>query len=86
MLSVKGMDWIVKPIGCFVCGYRRPLCGRDVPLCLHTGKAWQYPESVGHAENDNGFDLFEPYGIIENPPFLRTMPKLSSLFFQLDND
>jgi len=28
-----------------------------------------YPESIGHAENDDGFDLFRPYGIIENPPF-----------------
>ena len=28
-----------------------------------------YPESIGHAENDNGFDLFRPYGILENPPF-----------------
>lgn len=28
-----------------------------------------YPESIGHAENDDGFDLFQPYGIIENPPF-----------------
>jgi hypothetical protein len=28
-----------------------------------------YPESIGHAENDDGFDLFQPYGTIENPPF-----------------
>lgn len=28
-----------------------------------------YPESIGHAENDDGFDLFRPYGIVENPPF-----------------
>jgi hypothetical protein len=28
-----------------------------------------FPEGIGHAENDNGFDLFRPYGILENPPF-----------------
>jgi hypothetical protein len=28
-----------------------------------------YPESIGHVENDDGFDLFRPYGIVENPPF-----------------
>ncbi len=28
-----------------------------------------FPEGIGHAENDNGFDLFRPYGVMENPPF-----------------
>jgi len=28
-----------------------------------------YAESIGHAENDNGFDLFKPYALMENPPF-----------------
>jgi hypothetical protein len=28
-----------------------------------------FPEGIGHAENDNGFDLFKPYGILETPPF-----------------
>ena len=28
-----------------------------------------FPEGIGHTENDNGFDLFQPYGVLENPPF-----------------
>jgi len=28
-----------------------------------------FPEGIGHAENDNGFDLFRPYGIMNEPPF-----------------
>lgn len=28
-----------------------------------------FPESIGHAENDDGFDMFRPYGVLENPPF-----------------
>jgi hypothetical protein len=28
-----------------------------------------YPEDICHAGCDNGFDLFRPYGLVENPPF-----------------
>jgi hypothetical protein len=28
-----------------------------------------YPEDICHAGNDNGFDLFQPYALMENPPF-----------------
>jgi hypothetical protein len=28
-----------------------------------------FPESIGHAENDDGFDMFRAYGVLENPPF-----------------
>lgn len=28
-----------------------------------------FPESIGHAENDDGFDIFKPFGILEAPPF-----------------
>jgi hypothetical protein len=28
-----------------------------------------FPEGIGHAENDNGFDLFKPFGLLETPPF-----------------
>lgn len=28
-----------------------------------------FPEEIGHAAHDNGFDLFEPYGEYLNPPF-----------------
>jgi hypothetical protein len=33
-----------------------------------------FPEGIGHAENDNGFDLFKPYGVLENPPFEIPIP------------
>lgn len=33
-----------------------------------------FPESISHAENDNGFDLFKPYGVLENPPFEIAIP------------
>lgn len=28
-----------------------------------------FPEDICHAENDDGFDLFEPYALLENSPF-----------------
>jgi hypothetical protein len=28
-----------------------------------------FPEDICHAGNDDGFDLFEPYAIVEDPPF-----------------
>jgi hypothetical protein len=28
-----------------------------------------YPEDIRHAGCDDGFDLFEPFAIVENPPF-----------------
>jgi hypothetical protein len=28
-----------------------------------------FAEDIGHAENDDGFDIFEPYTLMEIPPF-----------------
>jgi hypothetical protein len=36
-----------------------------------------FPEGIGHAENDNGFDLFKPFGLLEAPPF--DIPQLTEI-------
>jgi hypothetical protein len=28
-----------------------------------------FAEDIGHRENDDGFDIFEPFAIVEDPPF-----------------
>jgi len=28
-----------------------------------------FVEAIGHAENDDGFDIFKPYGLVNDPPF-----------------